>query len=231
LNLLSNAVSVVGILLECVCVVLLLRGAYCSYPFLLVSCLVVLIGQVSVGVAFSTAGVHSDFYSHVYWTADVVDYFVRFLVVVTLTYRVTEGSPLRAAVGRLLPIIAIVAVVLPFVLYHPYFNGRWFRHTSQVLNLSAAFMNLLLWTAILGRRGARDRQLLLVSVGVGITVTAMAVSYGVVQFMSSATLRWFPDMFKILSETAGSAIWCWAFWPDPGRSRRTQHPLVEQSPV
>ena len=96
-----------------------------------------------------------------------------------------DGSPLLAGVRRLLGIIAAAAVVLPFILYHPYFTSRWFRHTSQLLSLGAAFMNLLLWTGLLGRKGKRDQQLIMVSIGLGIAVSGYAVSYGILQFMTS----------------------------------------------
>lgn len=223
-------VSLSGVLLEFLCVILLLRGSYRTYPFLFLSCLVMLFGAVAVGVALRLTGFNSVSYRQVYWTVDVIDYLVRFLLVVSLIYQVTEGTVLRGALKRLLPIVAFAAVVLPFVLYHPYFTGRWFRHTSQLLNLSAAFMNLLLWTAILGRKN-RDRQLLLVSVGIGISVTGMAISYGMLQFLSSDTVRWLPDTFKGLAEAAGAAIWCWAFWPAVRREGGTHHSLGEQSAV
>jgi hypothetical protein len=226
----SSVVSITGVLLEALCVILLLRGSYRTYPFLFLSCLVMLFGAVAVGVSLRLTGINSVTYRHVYWTVDVIDYFARFLLVVALIYQVTEGSVLRGALKRILPLVACAAVVLPFVLYHPFFTGRWFRHTSQLLNLSAAFMNLLLWTAILGRKN-RDRQLLLVSVGIGISVTGMAISYGMLQFLSSDTVRWLPDMFKSFAETAGAAIWCWAFLPAVRREGGTPQPIGERSAV
>ena len=225
----SSAVSIAGTLLEALCVVFLLRGSYRTYPILFTSCLVMLFGTVAVGVSLRLTGFDSDTYRLMYWTVDVIDYFARFLVVVSLIYQVTEGTVLRGALKRLLPMIAVAAIVLPFVLYHPYFTGRWFRHTSQLLNLSAAFMNLLLWTAILGRKGHRDRQLLLVSIGIGISVTGVAIAYGILQFMGSAQIRWLPDMFKGFAEVGGVAIWCWAFWPTVERSGDRQQPMVGQS--
>lgn len=188
-----------------------------------------LFGTVAVGVSLRLVGFDTPVYRHVYWTVDVVDYFARFLVVVSLIYQVTEGTVLRGALKRLLPMIAVAAVVFPFVLYHPYFTGRWFRHTSQLLNLSGAFLNLLLWTAILGRKGHRDRQLLLVSIGIGISVTGVAITYGILQFMGSAQIRWLPDLFKGLAEVGGVAMWCWAFWPARESSGDRSRPMVEQS--
>lgn len=212
---------------------LLLRGPIRRYSLLFLYCCAQLIANVADGIALSAGGVRSVLYSNVYWTGDVVHDLLLFLLVITLTYTVMEGNPLRPGVGRLLAIIAVAAVVLPFVLYHPYFTGSWFRHTSQLLSLGAAFMNLLLWTAIVGRKGQRDHQVLMVSAGVGVAVTGLAVGYGFLQFMSSPAARWLPDLFKALTQVAGNVIWCWAFWPAFAHRRtdqpRTGHPVAGEA--
>jgi hypothetical protein len=214
-------------------VVLLLRGPFRRYSLLFLYCCAQLIAIVADGIALSAGGVRSVLYGNVYWTGDVVHELLLFLLVITLTYNVMEGNPLLPGVGRMLTIIAVAAAILPFVLYHPYFTGTWFQHTSQLLSLGAAFMNLLLWTAILGRKGQRDHQLLMVSAGVGVAVTGLAVSYGLLQFMSSDAVRWLPDLFKALTQVAGNAIWCWAFWPAFARRQTghspTGHPMTEHA--
>jgi len=211
----------------------LLRGPLRRYSLLFLYCCAQLIAIVAEGIALSTGGVQSALYRNVYWTGDVVHELLLFLMVITLTYSVMEGNPLRPGVGRMLTIIAVAAAVLPFVLYHPYFTGAWFRHTSQLLSLGAAFMNLLLWTAILGRKGKRDHQLLMVSAGVGIAVTGLAVGYGFLQFMNSPAARWLPDLFKALTQVAGNVIWCWAFWPAFAHGQKghpgTGQPIAEQA--
>ena len=218
--------------------VLLLFGHFRRYALLFLFCCAQLIGNIGAGIALYTAGVQSALYRNVYWTGDVVEDLLLFLLVITLTYTVMEGNPLRPGVGRLLAVIAVAAAALPFVLYHPYFTGAWYRHTSQLLSLGAAFMNLLLWTAIVGRKGQRDHRLLMVSAGLGIAVTGLAVSYGVLQFMNSGAARGLADLFKALTQVAGNFIWCWAFWPalahrgadqPPARHRPTGHSIVEQA--
>jgi hypothetical protein len=197
--------------------VFLLRGAFRQYPLLLAYCCIELAKVVGIGLAFYAGGFASALYRYVYWTGDLLHDLMLFLLVITLTYKTLEGSPLRPATGRMLKIIVVAAVVLPFVVFHPYFTSRWFRHASQLLSLGAAFMNLLLWTAILGKKG-RDPQLLMVSAGVGIAVTGLAIYYGLLQFMISyAAVRWLPDLFNGLTHLAGLAIWCWAFRPAFGR--------------
>lgn len=210
-------------LLEAILALLLLRGPFRRYPLLLVYCCTVLARFGAEGFALSSGGVQSPLYRNVYWTGELVDQSLLFLLVITLTYRAMEGNPLRAGMGKMLGLIAVVAVLLPFVLYHPYFTGRWFRHTSQLISLGAAFMNLLLWTAIIGKKG-RDPQLLMVSAGVGVAVTGLAITYGLLQFMSSETVRWLPDVFKGLTQVAGNAIWCWAFRPGFAPRQRDNPP-------
>ena len=203
--------------------VLLLRGAFRQYPLLLAYCGIELAIVIGEGLAFNSAGMKSALYRYVYWSGDLLHDLMLFLLVITLTYKTLEGSPLRPATSRMLTVIAVGAVALPFVLYHPYFTGRWFRHTSQLLSLGAAFLNLLLWTAIIGTK-KRDPQLLMVSAGVGIAVTGLAIYYGLLQFMSSDAVRWLPDLFHGMTHVAGIAIWCWAFRPAFGRRRVADPP-------
>jgi hypothetical protein len=213
LSFLTYLLPGVSAVLQLSLVVLLLRGPVRRYWLLLLYSCAQLIAIVADGIALSTAGVRSVLYNNVYWTGDVMHELLLFLLVITLTYSVMEGNPLRPGVGRMLSVIGVAAAALPFVLYHPYFTSVWFLHTSQLLSFGAAFMNLLLWTAILGRKGKRDHQLLLVSAGVGVAVTGLAVGYGLLQFMNSETLRGVADLFKALTQVAGNVIWCWAFWP------------------
>jgi len=158
-----------------------------------------------------TAGATSELYRNVYWAADVILDLLRFILVIAMTHAVLEGEALRPAIGRLLGMIVTVAIVLPFVLFHPLFSTRWFLHTSQLLSFGGAAMNLFLWTAIIGKR-QRDTQLLLVSAGLGVAVTGVATTYGLLQF-TSTELRWLPDIFKSMTLLLGVLLWCWAFRP------------------
>lgn len=209
----------------------LLRGAFRQYPLLLAYCgtqLVIVIGE---GLAFRTAGWKSALYRHVYWTGDLLHDLMLFLLVISLTYKTVEGGPVLHTVGRMLKIIVAAALALPFVIFHPYFTSRWFGHTSQLLSLGAAFMNLLLWTAIIGTK-KRDFQLLMVSAGLGIAVTGLAVYYGMWQFMTSDAVHWLPDLFNGVTHVAGIAIWCWAFRPAFGRrtvGKSSGQPLPEHA--
>ena len=171
-------------------------------------------GSLQVSAAHASAG--QKLYTHLYWTDDVVLDLLLFLTVIVLTYQATEGTPLRAAAGKLLGGVALAAVILPFALFHPTFTpwpkGSWFNSADQLLNFGGAIMNLALWTALIGSR-RRDPQLLTVSAGLGILVTGAAISLGLVHFIPPGGLRWLPTTFLLLTHLTGLLIWCWAFRP------------------
>jgi hypothetical protein len=155
-------------------------------------------------------------YDHLYWTNEVVVDLLQFLVVVVLTYHATPEGPHRGKVGRLLTGVAIVAMALPLLLFHPTFTpwptGQWSNSAGEILNFGAAVMNLVLWATLIASR-QRDPQLLTVSAGLGVLVTGTAIAYGLRHFIPPGAFRPLPNLFLMLTQLAGWAIWCKAFWP------------------
>jgi hypothetical protein len=207
-------------LLQLVLIVFLLRGPFKRYPLLLLYCVFQISSVILSGWAFFFAGAGSALYRNLYWTADVLVDLLLFLMVMTMTREVMKENPLWRVVGRILLIIVVAAVVLPFVLFHPFFTQPWYRHTSQLLSFGGALMNLFLWTGIIGKRD-RDPQLLPVFAGLGVAVTGVAIACGLLQF-TSANFRWLSDLFKSLTQVGSMVIWCWAFWPS---SRQPSSPI------
>jgi hypothetical protein len=218
-------------LLQLTLIAFLLKGPFKRYPILFLYCIVQISVVVLSGWMFFAVGQGSPLvaiwiplYRDLYWTSDVVVDLLLFLMVITMTRTVMKENPLWPVVRRMLSIIVVAALVLPFALFHPLFDSRWFRHTSQLLSFSGALMNLFLWTGIIGKRD-RDPQLLPVSAGLGVAVAGVAITYGLLQF-TSANFRWLPDLFKSLTEVGSTVIWCWAFWP----SKRELSPRIEAVP-
>ncbi len=207
----SYVFPVATVLLQVTLIALLARGQLRRYPVLVLYSVTYIAIIVLEGLALSETGVDGALYRNLYWTSDLVLDFLLFLMVITLTYRVVAGNPLLRPFARMLFLVAAAAIVLPFILFHPLFQFGWFRHTSQLLSFGAALMNLLLWTAIIGTRD-RDPQLLSVSAGLGVAVTGIAITYGLLQF-TSTSFRWLPDLFKSLTQVGSMVIWCWAFRP------------------
>jgi len=169
-------------------------------------------------------------YARLYWTNDVIVDVLRFLLVIWLTYRATAGGPKRTSVGRILSVIVVVALTLPFLLFpmfpkgpKPWPEATWFNSTSELLNFGAAIMNLVLWGVLLADR-KRDHQLTVVSVGLGVVVTGAAISYGLRHLIPTGA--WFiPNLFLMLTRLAGWTIWSRAFG-----TARARGPALDPAP-
>jgi hypothetical protein len=169
----------------------------------------------------------SALYARLYWANDVIVDLFRFVLVAALIYQV--GGRSKPMLGRLLSGLVLVMMVLPFLLFHPIFpatgaalgwfpSGAWFNSTSQLLNFGAAIMNVILWTALIQSR-TRDRQIIAVSLGLGILVTGTAISYGLRHFSTRGGFTAAFNLFLNLTQLGAWLIWCRAFWPLPKRGR------------
>jgi len=203
-----DSLAWIGILLQLFLIVLLLRGPFRKYPLVLAYCVI----QLAL-TALEYHFIRTNAYTRIYWTDEIVLNLLLFLMVITFTYRALGDSPLRAAMGKLLAVLCVIVLAVPFLIFKgPFFKATpWFNHTSQLLSFGAAILNLGLWSALVGNR-RRDPQLLAVSAGLGVAVTGAAISYGVRGFVTRDWI-WLPDVFMNVTFVACMVIWCWAFRP------------------
>jgi hypothetical protein len=195
-------------------VVLLLWGPARKYGFVLGYCLLELGTSLAEIVVMREFGTKGRIFWRVFWTDEIVLDLLLFFILILLTHRAMEGSASRRGMEKLLGAVAAIVVSLPFVLYQGAFQkSAWFNHTSQLLNFGAALLNLGLWTALL-RPGKRDRHLLTVSAGFGVTATGVAVAYGLRAMIHTRGAAWdTANLMFGLAHLAGAMILCWAFWP------------------
>jgi len=214
---LFNILGYAGVVLQACLVVFLFLGPYRRYIVLLVYALTMLATTVLEFAVRNNAAL----YRKIYWSDEVIWFFMLFLTVISLTYLALEGSPLRAKAARILAVIFVGVLVLPFVLFKPPFFanphqwtgawGAWFNSASQILNFGGAIMNLALWSALLTSR-RRDPQLLALSAGLGVILAGQAIAFGIRHF-THEDARWIPDLLHDFSDVAGTMILCFALWP------------------
>lgn len=199
---------------QVVLVYFLLRGPLARYFPLFLYVLSNLLGSLPVAWYLRQEGVSGPHYFSAFWGGEILLGLLLFVLVVSLTTRALEGSPMRPAALRLLSIVLLIALALPFVAFDsPVFSARWNRSVVQLYNFGAAIMNLVLWTALLVSR-RRDPQLLTVSAGLGVLVAGAAITLGVRQFSDpGGALQAISEAAKQLAYLAGFLIWCWAFRP------------------
>lgn len=210
---LVNALELGNLVLQLLVIAYILKGPYQRYPFLLIYCLA---ETLTTGVEYlvSNYGSH-ELFIRLYYADEVGVDLILFLMVITLTYRAMEGNPMRVTAGRALGFITLVVLGLPFLLFHQSIGDPavFFNGAGEVLNFGAAIMNLVLWTALLGAH-KRDAQLLTVSTGLGLQVTAQAIGFGI-RHLITTKHRWMPDLFMMLAHTVSVYIWWRAFRPPP----------------
>lgn len=177
-------------------------------------------------------------YARLYWTNDVLVDLFRFVLVIVLIYRAAEG--VRRVSGKALAVLVLVMIVLPFPLFH--FNtqtasqdflhvrfppAKWLNSTSELLNFGAAIMNLMLWGTLIASK-RRDPQLLQVSIGLGIVVTGTAMAYGVRHILGEQEFATVGYLLMNLTQLAGWAMWCRAFWPGSRAKKPVGTPVVSR---
>jgi hypothetical protein len=169
-------------------------------------------GSAKMGTAQTAA---NKLYARLYWTNDVLVDLFRFVLVIVLIYKASEGTR-RLVSGKLLSALVVVVMVLPFFLFHPTFTPvpktAWFASAGELLNFGAAIMNLMLWATLIASK-RRDGQLLIVSAGLGVVVTGTAIAYGIRYLSGQSEFGAMGYLFMNLTQLAGWAIWCWAFRP------------------
>ncbi|MCU1337073.1 MAG: hypothetical protein JWO19_2654 [Bryobacterales bacterium] len=228
MSLFSDVIGVSGVFLQLVLLFLLIRGPFRRFFLIFAYCLAQTVQTVLDGLVLRQYGYASPQYKMVFWTDAIVVDLLLFLLVVMLIYQAMEGTLLRGMMSRLVGIVSLCILVLPFVvLGGPFFGTRWLNGTDQILNFGAAIMNLALWTALLGSK-KRDKQLLIVTAGLGARVAATAVLLGLRQLTESGgSAREIADLAARLTIVAGALIWCWAF--RPGQVQPAPQPVLKTS--
>jgi hypothetical protein len=200
------------LILQFVALLLLISGPLSRY-FPLFLYLFSLIGTTVVEAwVLRTVGTHGTLYFNVYWGGEILLDCLLFVLVISLTVRALEGNPLQPKIVGLLRIILVVALLVPFLMFDSaVFGRRWNQGVAQLFNFGAALMNLALWSALIVSR-QRDRQLMMVSAGLGVSVVGSALTFGLRQFTAQdETLRTVVDLAHRVSQCAAPLIWCWAF--------------------
>lgn len=193
---------------------LLVRGPLSRYFALFLYVLTYLVATVAEAWVLRAEGLGSNLYFQVYWGGELLLDLLLCFLTISLTARALEGGKLRPVMIRFLVAVFLVVVILPFVLFEsPVFTTRWNNRTTELLNFGAAIMNLGLWSALLASRN-RDRQLMLVTAGLGVAFASAALTMAMRHYSDDRTLaRDITDLAHRILQVGSVLIWCRAFWP------------------
>lgn len=202
---LQYAFWAIGLFLQLALVRSLVRGPYQRYPLVTVYAIALFLTTV-VEVSASTAarsGVRLPVRSWrlYYWINDAILQALVFAIVISLIYRAISRSDTRAALRRWVVVGALVVFGGCFVLHAGPVRklSSWMTVISRDLSFAAMILDLLLWTTLMAAK-RKDRELLMLSGGLGIQFAGSAAGQSVRQLAQGALGR------NAMLSLAGSSI-------------------------
>jgi hypothetical protein len=180
--------------LQVLVVAALLRGWWRRFPLLLAFVVVELVSALvqAPGAIESMLGMHAPGlpYGVTYWTGEVITQLLLYAVVVSLLYRAAERlRAVRAARVALVLAACLVAGGTFLAHYDPaVLRGVWLTPCFRDLNFVCALMDVVLWTSLLVTR-SRDRQVLLLSGGLGVQFAGAAIGESLRQMATGSHSR------------------------------------------
>lgn len=194
---------------------LLRRGAAKEYPLVFAFSAVLLLTTAVDAVLFSgTLSVSKNLVKLYYYRNETVRQFLLFAVVISLIERATRANLHRL---RILVVLGLASVsALAFSLYS-HSTVRPFALLATVvtrdLSFGSAVLTLLLWLMLISAR-AKDRQLLMVTVGLGLEFTGEAIGQSLRQlaaFQHDRSIMLVGNLFLSLSHLMRLYVWSQAF--------------------
>ena len=220
--LLQYALWAIGLALEVLAISALLRGAYKRFPLVFVYCVTLFLTTVvevaSYTAAYSGARELADKWKYYYWVNDALLQALVFAVVISLIYRAIEDRARARRPVRLLLVAGAFSIFAVSFLAHrgPISDlSGWMTLVSRDLSFSAVILDLLLWMLLIASR-RKDRQLLLLSGGLGIQFTGAAIGQSVRQLARGIFARNFAlavagSMLVVVSNLVCLYVWWQAF--------------------
>jgi hypothetical protein len=152
------------------------RGAWKSYPFVLAYCLLYLATSIGEAAMFGNIITASRVSKAVYfYRVNALRDFLLFAVVVSLIEHAMSDKPYRLRIRYLLGALAVVAVGLSLLVHSDAGNFiLWMTQVARDLSFGSAVLTLLLWSILVVSRG-KDRQMLMVTGGLGLQFTGEAI--------------------------------------------------------
>lgn len=170
----------VGLPLQALVVAALLRGAWRRFPLLLAFTVVEFVSSLvqAPGALESMRGLHPPGlpYWVTYWTGEVINQLLLYAVVISLLYRAAERLRSARAARAVLILVAFLLAGGSFLVHFDLtvVRGVWLTPWFRDLSFTCAVMDIVLWMSLLVTRG-RDRQVLLLSGGLGVQFAATAI--------------------------------------------------------
>ena len=219
--------AVIGIPLQILIIAGLVRGGYRRFPVVLAYMIADFLTTVvefpsDVGYVRSMPWA-ADAYTAVYWLDEVIMQVLVYAVVMSLIYQATGKLRPRRIVRASLIAGALLFAGISFLIHrNPALNtGSFMTPWTRDLNLCSSVLDLALWALLIAARGM-DRQLLLLSGGLGIQFTGEAIGTSIRQLALSTrshAMSLTGGVLMLLANLVFLYIWWQALRAAPARER------------
>jgi hypothetical protein len=195
----------------------LYRGAYKRYPFVFVYCLLYLVTVTAEAVVFAGAVPLSKLSKAVfYYRVNALRDFTLFAVVVSLIEQTMLDKPYRLRVRYLLGALAAVSVFLSLYIHAEARNFTlWMTQVVRDLSFGSSVLTFVLWSMLIASR-KKDRQLLMLTGGLGIQFTGEAIGQSLRQLSADsgfyAAHRYGISLTGNLIASASHLIQIYVWW-------------------
>jgi hypothetical protein len=174
----------IGLPLDLMILVVLLRGQWRQYPFAfayVAGDFLTSVLEIQPGLHYETASVQArKSFLRLYWWDERVMQVLVFLLIVSLIYRAVAHLEIRyTLLAGVVCAILVLAGGTFFFYYDPSKpTGRWIVPWLRNLNFCAAMLNLSLWGTLISSP-RKDYRLLMLSGALGIQFTGGAVGQAI----------------------------------------------------
>lgn len=215
-------------------VIISLRRRFKDYPLVFFFSAVLLLTTAVDAVLFSgSLDVPKYWVRTYYYRNETVRQFLLFTVVLSLIERATQGSAHRFRILAILGLTSVSAVLLSLYIHA---DVRPFALLMTVitrdLSFGSAVLTLLLWVMLISGR-VRDRELLMVTVGLGLEFTGEAIGQSLRQlaaFHHDRSIMLTGNLFLSLSHLMRLYVWMQAF-RQSGSREKVEEPDEKQREV
>jgi hypothetical protein len=183
----SWLVFAISVVLHLSVVASLCRGEYKKYPFVFVYCLLYLVTVTAEALVFAGAVPLSGLSRAVfYYRVNAARDFTLFAVVVSLIEQTMRDKPYRLRIRYLLGALAGVSVFLSLYIHSVARTyNLWMTQVVRDLSFGSSVLTFVLWSLLIVAR-KKDRQLLMLTGGLGVQFTGEAIGQSLRQLSAES---------------------------------------------
>lgn len=215
---------IIGGVLQVMVLAALIRGAFRKFPFLFAFCIILFLTTVVEIAATTEVGLLNYTY---YYYDEILRQTGILAIVVSLILKSTPPGPKRAPFARMVIAGAILFWLVSLWACHNERVGHWMNALDRNLSFGSAILNLLLWSRLMVYR-SRDRQILLISSGLGLQMAGQAIGMSLIAL--SRDYYFTGSNIAVFSSFLCSFVWWRALRRTPAvEATRTALPPIDRT--